>query len=286
MKKTGDNDTIVMANLVIKMSILEVKNLSFEYRKNLQALKDVSFSMEQGEFLCILGHNGSGKSTLAKLITGLLKPTSGEILIDGISLNEKTVEDLRLKVGIIFQNPDNQFVGITVKDDIAFGLENRNISRIEMLEKIEKYAKIIGVEHLLSRNPESLSGGEKQKVAIAGILACEPEIIIFDESTSMLDPKSVKELLSTVKMLKGNKTIIYITHNLDEALLADRVIVMNKGSVSLIGTTHEVFNQKEIIKNAKLDIFDNLKLIELIEEKGLKNKKEVVDLLWQLTYQK
>ena len=286
MKKTGDNDTIVMANLVIKMSILEVKNLSFEYRKNLQALKDVSFSMEQGEFLCILGHNGSGKSTLAKLITGLLKPTSGEILIDGISLNEKTVEDLRLKVGIIFQNPDNQFVGITVKDDIAFGLENRNISRIEMLEKIDKYAKIIGVEHLLSRNPESLSGGEKQKVAIAGILACEPEIIIFDESTSMLDPKSVKELLSTVKMLKGNKTIIYITHNLDEALLADRVIVMNKGSVSLIGTTHEVFNQKEIIKNAKLDIFDNLKLIELIEEKGLKNKKEVVDLLWQLTYQK
>ena len=268
------------------MSILEIKNLSFEYKQNKQALNNVSFSMQKGEFLCILGHNGSGKSTLAKLITGLLKPTSGEIIIDGCLLTEETVEELRLKMGIVFQNPDNQFVGITVKDDIAFGLENRNISRIEMLKKIDKYAKIIGVEHLLSRNPESLSGGEKQKVAIAGILACEPEIIIFDESTSMLDPKSVKELLSTVKMLKGNKTIIYITHNLDEALLADRVIVMNKGSISLTGTIEEVFNEKDILKNAKLDIFDNLKLIDLIEEKGLNNKKEVVDLLWQLTYQK
>ena len=286
MKKKLDNDTIGMANLVIKMSILEVKNLSFEYKKNNQALNNVSFSMEQGEFLCILGHNGSGKSTLAKLITGLLKHTYGEIVIDGTALNEETVEDLRLKVGIVFQNPDNQFVGITVKDDIAFGLENRNIPKNEMLEKIDRYAKIIGIEHLMSRNPESLSGGEKQKVAIAGILACEPEIIIFDESTSMLDPKSVKELLSTVKMLKGNKTIIYITHNLDEALLADRVIVMNKGTITLTGTIQEVFKEKEIIKNAKLDIFDNLKLIELIEEKGLKNQKEVVDLLWQLTYQK
>ena len=268
------------------MSILEIKNLSFEYKQNKQALNNVSFSMRKGEFLCILGHNGSGKSTLAKLITGLLKPTSGEIIIDGCLLTEETVEELRLKMGIVFQNPDNQFVGITVKDDMAFGLENRNIPRDEMLEKIDKYAKIIKVEHLMSRNPESLSGGEKQKVAIAGILACEPEIIIFDESTSMLDPKSVKELLSTVKMLKGNKTIIYITHNLDEALLADRVIVMNNGSITLTGTIEEVFKEKEIIKNAKLDIFDNLKLIELIEENGLKNKKEVVDLLWQLTYQK
>ena len=268
------------------MSILEIKNVSFEYSNNLQALKNVSFSVEKGEFLCILGHNGSGKSTLAKLIMGLHAVSSGEILLDGVKLDINTVEELRQKLGIVFQNPDNQFVGITVKDDIAFGLENRNIPRNEMLEKIDKYAKIINVEHLMSRNPESLSGGEKQKVAIAWILACEPEIIIFDESTSMLDPKSVKELLSTVKMLKGNKTIIYITHNLDEALLADRVIVMNNGSITLTGTIEEVFREKDIIKNAKLDIFDNLKLIELIEENGLKNKKEVVDLLWQLTYQK
>ena len=181
------------------MKKLEVRNLSFEYKENTKTLDDVSFSASMGEFVCILGHNGSGKSTLAKLIMGLLKPTSGEILIDGVILNEETVEDLRGKLGIVFQNPDNQFVGITVKDDIAFGLENRNINRGEMLARIEKYSKQIGIEHLLNRNPESLSGGEKQKVAIAGILACEPDVIIFDESTSMLDPKSVKELLTTNK---------------------------------------------------------------------------------------
>jgi energy-coupling factor transport system ATP-binding protein len=189
-------------------------------------------------------------------------------------------------LGIVFQNPDNQFVGITVRDDIAFGLEKRNISREEILYRIDKYSDIVGVKHLLNRNPESLSGGEKQKVAIAGILACEPEIIIFDESTSMLDPKGVKELLSTVKSLKGEKTIIYITHNLDEVLLADKAMVMNKGSITLEGKVTDVFKEKEILKDAKLDIFDNLKLIELIEGNGLKNKKEVIDLLWQLTYEK
>ena len=268
------------------MKKLEVRNLSFEYKENTKTLDDVSFSASMGEFVCILGHNGSGKSTLAKLIMGLLKPISGEILIDGVILNEETVEDLRGKLGIVFQNPDNQFVGITVKDDIAFGLENRNIKRSEMLARIEKYSKQIGIEHLLNRNPESLSGGEKQKVAIAGILACEPDIIIFDESTSMLDPKSVKELLSTINSLKGKMTILYITHNLDEALMADRVIVMNNGKVSLTGDVMDVFKEKEIIKEAKLDIFDNLKLIELIEKDGLSNMKEVVNLLWQLTYKK
>lgn len=268
------------------MKKIEVRNLSFEYKENTKTLDDVSFSASMGEFICILGHNGSGKSTLAKLIMGLLKPTSGEILIDGVILNEETVEDLRGKLGIVFQNPDNQFVGITVKDDIAFGLENRNINRGEMLARIEKYSKQIGIEHLLNRNPESLSGGEKQKVAIAGILACEPDVIIFDESTSMLDPKSVKELLTTIKELKGKKTILYITHNLDEALMADKVIVMNKGSICLTGNVMDVFKEKEIIKEAKLDIFDNLKLIDLIEKDGLSNMKEVVDLLWQLTLKK
>ena len=268
------------------MKKLEVRNLSFEYKENTKTLDDVSFSASMGEFVCILGHNGSGKSTLAKLIMGLLKPTSGEILIDGVILNEETVEDLRGKLGIVFQNPDNQFVGITVKDDIAFGLENRNINRGEMLARIEKYSKQIGIEHLLNRNPESLSGGEKQKVAIAGILACEPDVIIFDESTSMLDPKSVKELLTTIKELKGEKTILYITHNLDEALMADKVIVMNKGSICLTGSVMDVFKEKEIIQEAKLDIFDNLKLIDLVEKDGLSNMKEVVDLLWQLTLKK
>lgn len=268
------------------MSILEVKNLSFKYNEKLQALNDVSFSVSKGEFLCILGHNGSGKSTLAKLIMGLHKATSGDIIVDGIILNEETVEDVRLKLGIVFQNPDNQFIGITVKDDIAFGLENRNLDREEILKRIDTYSKIVGIEHLLNRNPGSLSGGEKQKVAIAGILACEPEIIIFDESTSMLDPKSTKELLEVIKALKGHKTIIYITHNLDEALNSDRVMVMNGGKVVLSGSVMDVFNQKDILEAAGLEVFDNLKLIDIINTNTLKNKEEVVDFLWQLTYQK
>ena len=268
------------------MSILEIKNVSFEYNEDLQALKDVSLSVEKGEFLCILGHNGSGKSTLAKLIMGLRATTSGEIYIGGALLNIDTVENIREKLGIVFQNPDNQFVGITVRDDIAFGLENRNVPRAEILDKIDYYSKLIGVDHLLHRDPSSLSGGEKQRVAIASVLACEPEIIIFDESTSMLDPKNAEELLSVIKTLKGNKTIIYITHNLEEALLADRVIVMNKGEIVLSGNALEVFEEKDIISDAGLNVIGNLKLINMLEESKIKQKKEVIDFLWELTCQK
>lgn len=268
------------------MSILEVKNVTFEYSEKLKALKDVSFSVEKGEFLCILGHNGSGKSTLAKLIMGLHSTTSGEIYVDGTLLSIETVEEVRSKLGIVFQNPDNQFVGITVKDDIAFGLENRNISREEILERIENYSKLIGIDHLLNRDPITLSGGEKQKVSIAGILACEPEIIIFDESTSMLDPKSTKELLNTIKSLKREKTIIYITHNLNEVLLADRVIVMNNGMIVTSGSVMNVFKEKEILNNVGLEIFDTLELIEMIEKESINHREEVLDILWELTYQK
>ena len=264
------------------MSILEIKNVSFKYNEKLQALKDVSLSVSKGEFLCILGHNGSGKSTLAKLMMGLHEVTSGEIYIDNTLLSIDNVEELRGKLGIVFQNPDNQFVGITVKDDIAFGLENRNISRDEMLSRIDKYSKMIGIDHLLNRDPSTLSGGEKQQVAIAGILACEPEVIIFDESTSMLDPKSTKDLLNTIKNLKGNKTIIYITHHLHEALLADRAIVMSEGSIICSGTPVEVFRQKECLKEAGLETFDTLELIEMIENTPLHRGKEVLDILWEL----
>ena len=269
-----------------KMSILEIKNLSFEYNKDLQALKDVSLSVEKGEFVCILGHNGSGKSTLAKLIMGLRVAKSGEIYVEDQLLCKDNIDDIRQKLGIVFQNPDNQFVGITVKDDIAFGLENRNTNRDEMLNKIDYYSKLIGVDHLLSRDPSSLSGGEKQKVAIASVMACEPEIIIFDESTSMLDPKNAKELLSVIKNLKGTKTIIYITHNLEEALIADRVVVMNKGSIVLSGSPLDVFKEKDIIMDAGLNVIGNLKLINMLENTNVNMKKEVTDFLWELTYQK
>ena len=268
------------------MKKIEVRNLSFEYKENTKTLDDVSFSASMGEFVCILGHNGSGKSTLAKLIVGLLKAKSGDIIINGTKLTEETVDKVRLDLGIVFQNPDNQFVGITVKDDIAFGLENRQIKRDEILRRINEYAKVVDMEEFLDRNPESLSGGQKQRVAIAGVLACEPEIIVFDESTSMLDPKGVKEVLDAIRNLKGKRTILYITHNLNEALLADKVIVMNGGKVVLDGTKEEVFKAKNVLKNASLDTLDYMKLIDLIEENGLKNKEEIVDALWQLAYQK
>ena len=213
------------------MSFIEVKDLSFRYVKEEQTINNVSFNINKGEFICILGHNGSGKSTLAKLLVGLLKAKRGKILINGIELNEDTVDELRKEMGIVFQNPDNQFVGVTVKDDIAFGLENRCVKSDEMKEKVEKYAKLVRMEDFLDRNPEELSGGEKQRVAIAGILAMNPELIIFDESTSMLDPKGVREIIEIIKELKGKKTVISITHNLDEASFADRVIVMNQGKI-------------------------------------------------------
>ena len=267
------------------MSLIELRNVSFEYKKDAQTLKNVSFSVDEGEFLCILGHNGSGKSTIAKLITGLIKAKSGEVVIDGTVLSEETIDDVRMKLGIIFQNPDNQFVGITVKDDIAFGLENRNLPREEMLSRIEKYSKLVHMESFLDRNPDSLSGGEKQRVAIAGVLACEPEIIVFDESTSMLDPKSVKEVLDTIKELKKERTIIYITHNLNEALLADKVIVMNRGEVILQGTPKDIFNSQEVLKDAGLDVLTSMKLINKLESLDSNGKKEIVDLLWQLTYE-
>ena len=181
------------------MSIIELKNVTYQYTKNNKAVSDVSFTVEKGEFVCILGHNGSGKSTLAKLIVGLLKAKSGDIIINGTKLTEETVDKVRLDLGIVFQNHDNQFVGITVKDDIAFGLENRQIKREDILRRINEYAKVVDMEEFLDRNPESLSGGQKQRVAIAGVLACEPEIIVFDESTSMLDPKGVKEVLTQIK---------------------------------------------------------------------------------------
>lgn len=268
------------------MSLIEVKNVSYKYTNKENALNNVSFSVSEGEFVCILGHNGSGKSTLAKVIVGLLKAKSGEVIIDGVCLDENTIDSVRQKLGIVFQNPDNQFVGVTVRDDIAFGLENRSLERNEMIKRIEYYSKLVDMESFLDKNPENLSGGQKQRVAIASVLACEGEIIVFDEATSMLDPKGVKEVTEAIKKLKGKKTVLYITHNLEEALFCDRIIVLNKGEKVLDEKVSEAFKRKDILKNASLDILDSMKLIEMIEEKGLNKSEEIEEILWQLTYQK
>jgi len=268
------------------MSLIDVNDVYFQYNKEDKALKGVTISIDRGDFVCILGHNGSGKSTLAKILVGLLKPRSGNIVVDGIELSEDTVDSIREKIGIVFQNPDNQFVGVTVRDDIAFGLENRNFEKNDMVKLIDEYSKLVSMEKFLNHNPEDLSGGEKQRVAIAGVLACSPEVMIFDEATSMLDPKGVKEVIEVIKGLKGNKTVISITHNLEEALLASKVIVMNDGKVVLEGTPRDVFKNKDILKSSKLDILESMKLIEKVEASNIKNKAELEELLWELTYQK
>lgn len=268
------------------MNIIEVQNLQFQYNATDVAVRDVSFSVKKGEFISILGHNGSGKSTLAKLLVGLLKPASGTIHINGTLMTDQNVDELRQAIGIVFQNPDNQFVGVIVRDDIAFGLENRQVEHEQMVAQIERYAKLVSMQAFMDHNPEKLSGGEKQRVAIAGVLACEPEVIIFDEATSMLDPRGVREVLGVIRSIKGNRTILSITHNLEEALLADRVFVMNEGKLVATGTPEEVFRQKNLLKESKLDILESMKLIELVEQSTLANKEAIEAYLWEFTYKK
>lgn len=275
--------------------IIEFKNVSFSYeeseKENLDVIKNISLKIKPGEMVAILGHNGSGKSTIAKLMMGLLTPKTGHIYLNDVdvtdeSVKEKELDLLHAKMGIIFQNPDNQFVGVTVKDDIAFGLENHRVPRNEMIEKINKYAKLVDMEDYLDKNPEALSGGQKQRVAIAGVLAMETEIIIFDEATSMLDPKGTKEIIEMIKKLKNDydKTIITITHNLEEAVFADRVIVLNEGKIVLDGTPKEVLKEKDILEQSGLSLLDSLDLMYKLEDKDLNNKEKLMEALWELTF--
>ncbi|MGM9899333.1 MAG: energy-coupling factor transporter ATPase [Bacilli bacterium] len=279
---------------------IEFKNVYFNYddidkaennEEISQVVNNVSFTINQGEMVAILGHNGSGKSTIAKLIMGLLEPNKGYIYLNDIDVldeNLATIELDRLhaKMGIIFQNPDNQFVGMTVEDDIAFGLENHNVSRNVMIEKINKYASLVGMSDYLKSNPEDLSGGQKQRVAIAGVLAMDTEVIIFDESTSMLDPKGTKEIIDIIKKLKTeyDKTIITITHNLEEAVFADRVMVLNEGQIVLDGTPQEVLRQKDILEQSGLKLIDSLALIDELKDINFNNKEKVLEKLWELTF--
>lgn len=265
---------------------IELKNIKFSYEEEINVLDDLSLTINEGEMVAILGHNGSGKSTLSKIIMGLLEPNSGSVIINDQEYTGDEFDKVRDKMGIIFQNPDNQFVGVTVQDDIAFGLENRRIERSEMIERINKYSKVVNMEEYLLTNPENLSGGQKQRVAIAGVLAMETEVIIFDESTSMLDPKGTKEINEMIKKLKeiDNKTIISITHNLEEAVYADRVIVLNNGKIVLDGTPKEVLKNKAILEASGLKLLDGLEIINDLNESNIKNKKELIDALWELTF--
>ena len=225
------------------MSLIEVKNVSFAYNENHNAVENISFNIEKGDYVTIIGHNGSGKSTLAKLIAGLLPLKEGEILIDGMKVDEEHIASIREKLGIVFQNPDNQFIGSTVRDDIAFGMENRQVPTEEMEPVIQEYAKKVGLSSYLDYEPQNLSGGQKQRVAIAGILAMKPDILIFDEATAMLDPKGKKEIKKLMYDLADGDdiTVLSITHDIEEVLQSDDCVVLNKGKLFLHDKPEKVF---------------------------------------------
>lgn len=230
--------------------IIELKNVSFRYDKTVEEyqIDTVSFHVKQGEWLSIVGHNGSGKSTVVRLIDGLLEAESGEIYVDGKQLTRETIWEIRSKIGIVFQNPDNQFVGATVEDDVAFGLENQGIPRGEMLQRVEKAIDQVGMLEFKDREPSRLSGGQKQRVAIAGIIALRPTIIILDEATSMLDPEGREDLMAVMRELqkKFQLTIISITHDLTEIALSDRTLVFQKGKLESSMTPRELFSRNDL----------------------------------------
>jgi len=265
------------------MSYIEMKNVTFGYRKDTPVVKGVDLSIEKGEWVSILGHNGSGKSTLSKLFMGLLKAQEGEIIVDGMILNEDTVYDIREKIGIVFQNPDKQFVEVFVEDDIAFGMENLQMDRDEMIRRIEYYAEKVNMSEFLKKAPHMLSGGQKQRVAIAGILAMDTEIIIFDEATSMLDPKGRDSIMNYIKELnKDGVTVITITHDMKEAVLSDKIIVLKDGEVLAQGITNDILNNKKLLNQSNLELLPPLKLLHKLEENNIHNEK-VKDILWQLS---
>ena len=279
-------------------SAVEFKDVSFTYPDTKKAILDqISFKIKRGSWTSLIGHNGSGKSTISKLINGLLLPDSANnsrITVLGMTLNQKTVWDVREKVGIVFQNPDNQFVGATVGDDVAFGLENRAVPREQMVKIVRKVLADVGMLDYIDAEPANLSGGQKQRVAIAGILAVEPKIIILDEATLMLDPKGREQVLKIIKHLKKEKnlTVISITHDIDEANMADDVIVLNDGKILAQGTPTEIFSKTEMLQEIGLDIPFVQKLINKLNEvgisvpKNIKTKDELKQYLCQLNLKK
>lgn len=269
--------------------LIEVNNLSFEYREGENTIENISFDVAKGSYTTILGHNGSGKSTIAKLLMGLLEKKEGTIKINGIELNEENLNDVRNQIGIVFQNPDNQFIGATVRDDIAFGLENNCVDPKDMDQIITEYASKVGMIDFLDHEPTKLSGGQKQRVAIAGILAMSPSIIILDEATSMLDPKGRKEINELVHQLnkEKNMTILSITHDIEEAALSDQVILISDGHIIDLGTPDEVLTKKEQIESLALDIPFAYKISLGLKEKGISidnyiDREKLVKKLCQL----
>lgn len=272
-------------------SIIDVKNLSFRYKESQEYydVKDITFHVKRGEWLSIVGHNGSGKSTTVRLIDGLLEAESGEIVIDGQRLTEENVWNIRRQIGMVFQNPDNQFVGATVEDDVAFGLENQGLSRQEMKKRVEEALALAGMLDFKKREPARLSGGQKQRVAIAGVVALRPAILILDEATSMLDPEGRRELIETVQGIRKDydMTVISITHDLEEVAMSDRVLVMKKGEIESTSSPRELFSRNDLDQIGLDDPFAN-QLKHSLSQNGYDlpenylTESELEDKLWEL----
>lgn len=259
------------------MKCVSINHLSYSYIKDKPVVKDFSLDIEKGEYVSLVGHNGCGKSTLARLLVGLLVPETGTVEICGLELNSKSISEIRKKVAIVFQNPDNQFIGATVEDDIAFSLENMCVSREEMIPLVKEYASKVGMSEFLAKEPGYLSGGQKQRVAIADSLVRNPELLILDEATSMLDPSGKRDILNLVRKMRKenpNLTVISITHDIEEAYLTDRIVLMHEGEKILSCTPKELFNNIDVIKKYNLEVPFELQLKSKVKELGIEVKED------------
>ncbi|MBC1626099.1 energy-coupling factor ABC transporter ATP-binding protein [Listeria welshimeri] len=272
-------------------SFVRIEHVFYKYEDaEKYAVKDVTISAEKGEWVALVGHNGSGKSTIAKLLNGLLFPEEGLIKIGHFVLSEKNIWEIRRQVGMVFQNPDNQFVGATVQDDVAFGLENHGVPHDTMVKRVESALNEVGMQSYALHEPARLSGGQKQRVAIAGVLALQPDVIILDEATSMLDPRGRAEVMETIRIMREQEdiTVISITHDLDEVLFADRVIVMNNGEIHSEGTPQEIFQQADAMREIGLGVPFIIELQEKLVAGGFETESTVLsegallDQLWKL----
>lgn len=278
--------------------ILSFNHVTFSYTPEVpearNAIEDVTFAVNEGEWIAIVGHNGSGKSTLAKLMSGLLFPKEGEVRIMRDVLTEENLWEMRSQIGMVFQNPDNQFVGATVQDDVAFSLENNGVPYKEMVKRVHESLQQVKMDNFLNHEPHHLSGGQKQRVAIAGALAMQPKILILDEATSMLDPLGREEVLQTVQSLreKTGLTVLSITHDLEEAMLADHVLFMNQGKKYAEGTPGEIFALGDKLVDLGLDLPFAMKMTKLLQAQGVQlvgqhmTEEELVNDLWTSNFNK
>jgi energy-coupling factor transport system ATP-binding protein len=277
-----------MGRYIMSDTMIKCANVSFKYVKDSEgiktekyAVKDVNLEVKKGEFLVVLGHNGSGKSTIAKHMNALIVPTEGTVIVDGLNTSDsENVWDIRSKAGMVFQNPDNQLVATIVEEDVAFGPENLGIKSSEIRKRVDDSLEKVGMSKYKRHAPHLLSGGQKQRIAIAGILAIQPQCIIFDEPTAMLDPSGRKEVLKTIKDLNKAHgiTIVLITHYMDEAAQADRIIVMDGGNVKMEGTPRDIFPQVERMKGIGLDVPQVTELAHELKKAGIDINEKILNV--------